>query len=508
MNTFKHFSLRPELMQTLEKLGFSEPTDIQKKALPILLDQDKKVDFHGKARTGTGKTLAFGLPLVNALDTSRSQIQALIVAPTRELVVQISNSLEPFARAIKARIIPIYGGASMVNQCQQLRQGAHIVVGTPGRLLDHLSRRTIDMRTVRIVVLDEADIMLDMGFKEDVDQLLEAAAQDRTIWLFSATVKPGISSLIKTHMKDVVTVDVDSRQSQPVIPAIKQFSIVVAPQNRFSVLQRLIESEIDPYMIIFCSTKIETAHIAEQLSGLGYPAYALHGDMDQKQRNRVIERFRKKEFPILVATDVVARGIDVPGITHVFNYGVPDDIENYIHRIGRTGRAGNTGVAVTIINPNRRRYLERLKNQFGMKIDSMVIPTIDQIVQIKTEKAKQWLMSIAHRELDNTKYLSSLQNSIKECDNQVLAKAMVGLLYDRFFGQLPQVDVELETQAPGHFSERRFSGNRRYNNGGRRFSSRSDRSDRSDRSGRSEYRPMGYQKSFRPTGGSARKRID
>lgn len=491
-NQFRQFSLAPEILQVLDKLGFLQPTDIQQKALPVLLNKGQPVDFHGKARTGTGKTLAFGLPLINAIDASKNSIQAVVVAPTRELVVQIGDSLKTFAGACGVRVVPIYGGASMSLQLQQLSRGAHIIVGTPGRLLDHISRKSIDMRQAKIVVLDEADIMLDMGFKEDVDMILAAAPKDRSIWLFSATVKSGISSLMHSHMKNVVSVDADSKQKQDVTSLIKQYCVMVPMQSRFAALQRLLDAEVDLYCIIFCSTKLETAQIGEQLSAAGYPVQALHGDMDQKQRNRVIERFRKKDFTVLVATDVAARGIDVPGITHVFNYGVPDDIENYVHRIGRTGRAGSHGVAITIVGPQRRRYIERLKNQFGMQIEAIQVPSIDQVVDIKTAKAKQWLMSIAHRELKSTKYLTVLQHAIKECDNTTLANAMVSLLYDRFFGHLLQ-NGEYDFSMPSRNNKRFDDEDDHYKRGSRRRS-------------RDSFRHGGHSENFNRRSNGRRKR--
>ena len=330
MNTFKQLSLHPTILQTLEGMGFTQPTEIQAKALPILLN-DEKVDFFGQAQTGTGKTYAFGLPLMQATNTEHKHVQSLIVAPTRELVVQITESLQKVARPLGIRIESIYGGVSIENQIRAVKRGAHIVVGTPGRLNDHLKRRTLNLSQITTLVLDEADTMLDMGFKDDVDKILSHTNKTRSIWLFSATLKAGISQIMKTYMKHPVLVRLAKKEEKT--ENIKQFHCVVPSRQRLEALCRFIDVNPTFNGFIFCRTKALTAELAEQLSRFGYPAKALHGDMKQNQRNAVIKGFKHKEFPILAATDVAARGIDIDGLTHVINYSFPEDSNSHLQTI-------------------------------------------------------------------------------------------------------------------------------------------------------------------------------
>ena len=351
MITFKDLNLSPESQQTLEKLGFTEPTEIQAKAIPLLLS--KPMDFHGQAQTGTGKTLAFGLPLLQRIDAQDRSTQALVVAPTRELALQICDSLKPFAQAAQISIVTIYGGSPMEEQVRALKRGVQVVIGTPGRLNDHLRRKTLNIGAIKTLVLDEADIMLDMGFREEVEEILKHAPENREIWLFSATVKSGISDLISGYMRDTQTVKVAKKTADAA--TVKQFYCSVPIRQRLPALQRFIESAPDFYGFVFCQTKILTSEIAEQLIRAGYNVGALHGDLSQAQRNLVIKRFKNKEISIVIATDVAARGIDIANLTYVVNYSLPEDLESYVHRIGRTGRAGKTGVAISFIGRSESR---------------------------------------------------------------------------------------------------------------------------------------------------------
>lgn len=431
--SFKNLSLAPNIARALETLGFSKPTEIQSKAIPMLLTS-KKVDFHGQAQTGTGKTLAFGIPLIQTIDETNHTTQALIVAPTRELVVQICQSLKSVAQYMNISIEAVYGGVSMEDQIRALRKGAHIIVGTPGRLNDHLRRKTLNLQTLKTLVLDEADIMLDMGFKEEVDEILKYASNDRQIWLFSATVKQGIHDIMKRHMKNPVSVRVS--QQNVGTSNTSQFFSVVPMRDRIAALSRFIDSVPEFYGFIFCQTKILTAEVAEHLMRRGYKANALHGDMSQVQRNRVIKRFKQKEFTILVATDVAARGIDVSDTTHVINYSLPDDQESYVHRVGRTGRAGKEGVAITFVSHSDVRRIGSLQRMFKLTINPLDVPTADTIAQVRIKQATEYLASTISDREKTTPYHSQLQALVANYSQTELAHAVASFLDEKFLGYI------------------------------------------------------------------------
>lgn len=434
MTNFKELNLLPEIQKALDEMGFNEPTEIQKKAIPLLLAAPK-VDFHGQAQTGTGKTLAFGIPLLQKIDATKPVTQALVVAPTRELAIQIAESITAVAKYLRVKIAVIYGGASMEDQVRQLKQGAHIVVGTPGRLNDHLRRKTLSLAHAKTLVLDEADIMLDMGFKEEVDEILKYAPKDREIWLFSATVKTGIKQLIDTHMKETVAV----RISKTAVGTgkTKQYFCVVPFRARLGALARFIESTPDFYGFIFCQTKMLTSDIAEQLLKRGYNVGALHGDMSQAQRNAVIKRFKAHDLSILVATDVAARGIDVSDLTHVINYSIPEDSESYIHRIGRTGRAGKEGTAITFINKTEVRTIQFIQRKFQVIIDPIDIPSVEQIVKVRITAATEFIKSL--ETVKPLPYFKQAQEIISATPEKDLRTITAHLLYDKF---LKTIDME------------------------------------------------------------------
>jgi len=428
--SFKDLPLHPQILNTLDSLGFIQPTDIQNKAIPLLLNP-KKIDFWGQAQTGTGKTLAFGLPLIQHINAQDKRLQALIVAPTRELVVQIMQSLRPIATPMGITIEAIYGGASMRDQINALKRGVHIVVGTPGRINDHMSRKTLSLSHLAILVLDEADIMLDMGFKDEMDQILAASSPERKIWLFSATTKPGINGIMHEHMHN--TVSVSASKQQVGTANTKQYFTMVPMRNRFAALCRFIDSTPNFYGFIFCQTKILTAELAEKLAAAGYPANALHGDMSQGLRNAVIKKFKDKEFTILVATDVAARGIDVADLTHVINYSLPNDQEGYVHRIGRTGRAGKEGTAISFIgSKNELRHIKHLERKFKVTINPIDVPTAQDIQKVHLRKAADYLQELAqsHTETDISQELTKTVSCYRP---DALAKLVVATLIQKFF---------------------------------------------------------------------------
>ncbi len=432
--TFKDLALAPEIQQALDALGFTTPTEIQQRAIPLLLTPEK-IDLHGQAQTGTGKTLAFGIPLLQKIDKNKRAVQGLIVAPTRELVTQITESLRKTARFTNIIIEPVYGGVSMTDQINALRRGAQIVVGTPGRLNDHIRRKTLSLKDLQILVLDEADIMLEMGFKEEVDIILENSPKNRQIWLFSATVKSGINDIMKHHMKNPVSVRT-SGTGTTTSAQTKQYYCVIQQKYRVEALCRFIDNTPEFYGFIFCPTKILTSEVAERLMHRGYHANALHGDLSQVQRNRIIKKFKEKDFSILVATDVAARGIDVADITHVINYSLPEDLESYVHRIGRTGRAGKTGTAITFINPADRRRITMLERKFKTNIQPLEVPSTQDIAHRKMQEAVSYIKTLIDKDNSKSTYHEQLQAMIDAYPAQEIKLALVAVLYEKFIKHL------------------------------------------------------------------------
>ncbi len=428
MNLFKNFNLKQHIQEALEKLGFTQPTEIQEKAIPLLLN-NKNIDFHGQAQTGTGKTLAFGLPLIHKIDPTINKVQALIVAPTRELASQIVDSLKPILQASGIKICSIYGGVSILRQMNDLKHGVHIIVGTPGRLNDHLRRKTLNLKDLQILVLDEADKMLDMGFKEEIDEILSFAPKNRQIWLFSATVKPGINEIKNFHMKNVETVRINPKNVST--ENTKQYYCMVPMNSRLDALCRFIDSDPEFYGFIFCPTKLLTAEICEKLSSNGYKVNSLHGDMEQFARTRVINQFKEKKFTILVATDVAARGLDVPNITHVINYVLPNDQESYVHRIGRTGRAGKSGIAISFVNNSELRLIKRLNSKFNSQINSINVPSFNDIIKVQISRISEYLKSIVSKEL-NEKYIADLNSAVSNLSQDEIRNALLNILQDKF----------------------------------------------------------------------------
>jgi ATP-dependent RNA helicase DeaD len=440
MNTFKDLNLSAPLQQVLDDLGFTEPTEIQRKAIPLLLAQ-KKIDFHGQAQTGTGKTLAFGIPLLHRIDPSKRKPQALIVAPTRELAVQIKESIVPLARSMDIRLEVIYGGVSMEEQTSALKRGCHIVVGTPGRLNDHLRRKTLVTDEVKTLVLDEADIMLDMGFKEEVDEIMRYVPRTREIWLFSATIKSGIADIMRTHMQEPVSVRASKKQVAT--EGTKQYFCIIPSRTRMQVLSRFIESAPDFYGFIFCQTKLLTSEVAEQLVRRGYNVGGLHGDMSQVSRNLVIKKFKNRELTILVATDVAARGIDVANLTHVINFSIPDDHDSYIHRIGRTGRAGKEGIAITLLTKTEMRSLQYIQRKFNVTIDPIDVPSREVIVKARIEEASRYIAQLGeHTSIDQLKAPEKdLEALVHNLSGEEVRAILARVLHDKFLGSLELDDV-------------------------------------------------------------------
>ncbi len=380
--SFADLGLDEVILKAIEVKGFTAPTPIQVLAIPRLLDGDANVI--AKARTGTGKTAAFGLPLVQELRSDNGHPRALVLVPTRELAIQVATEIESLRSGQFPRTVTVYGGASIVDQLRKLRSGVEVVVGTPGRVIDHLERGSLDLSKIEYFILDEADEMLNMGFIDDIEAIFGKANPDARSLMFSATMPPQILSIASSFLGDYEIVEEESRPEEPILT--EQYWWQVREDDKTEALVRLIDSAQDFYGLVFCQTKADTDAVARELDERHYQAAALHGDIAQSQREKILGRFRNKKTRILVATDVAARGIDVEGLTHVINYALPFDGPTYTHRIGRTGRAGASGIAVTFVRPEERRRLGYLRHHARGEIKEGKIPSVEEVLTIKRER--------------------------------------------------------------------------------------------------------------------------
>lgn len=381
--TFADLQLSVGVLATVAELGYEEPTPIQQQTIQLFIAGR---DVVAQAQTGTGKTAAFAIPIVECVDPDDRQVQALVLAPTRELAVQVAEATHRLGRSKGLTVLPIYGGQPIHRQLHALARGVHVVIGTPGRVLDHLRRGSLDLGGVKTVVLDEADEMLDMGFIEDIESILDAVPAERQIGLFSATIPPRIAALATTYLRNPERISV--APTELTIPAIEQWYIEVTPRNKLDVLSRILDHDEPESAIIFARTKRDVDDLGEALQARGFAAETLHGDLNQVQRDRVMNRFRSGQVELLVATDVAARGLDITGVTHVFNYAVPEDAEAYVHRIGRTGRAGRTGKAITLVQPNEIRLLRIIERIIRQKIRPLRLPTLADVEARRREVLK------------------------------------------------------------------------------------------------------------------------
>ncbi len=374
MTTFSDLALREELLQSLTELGYEEPTPIQAETIPPLV---RGADLLGQAATGTGKTAAFALPLLQRIKLGGPRPRALVLVPTRELAAQVSEAIHKYGRHLGARVLPIYGGAPIVRQIKSLERGVDIVVATPGRAIDHLTRRTLNLQDVEVVVLDEADEMLDMGFAEDIETILDETPATRQTVLFSATMPPRIKHMVKQHLRDPITISVGLGRAEPgVTPKIRQIAYVVNRAQKSAVLSRILDIEQPGQALVFCRTRADVDELTETLNGRGYRAEALHGGLSQEQRTKVLGRLRSETADLLIATDVAARGLDIETLTHVVNFDVPSAPESYVHRIGRVGRAGREGTAITLAQPREHRMLKTIERLTKQPIAIETVPTV------------------------------------------------------------------------------------------------------------------------------------
>lgn len=387
MIKFKELGLSDEILKALEKKGFEEPTPIQKETIPLLLSGSK--DIIGQAQTGTGKTAAFGLPILEKIQKHQKYVQAIIVAPTRELAIQVADEMNSFKTDRKIKIATVYGGQSISQQLRRLKEGVDIVVGTPGRIIDHLNRKSLKLDQAQYVVLDEADEMLNMGFREDIESILEYAHEDRQMLLFSATMPPEILAIAKRFMGDYDIVRV--KKQQLTTNLTDQIYFEVNRNDKFEALSRIVDIEEEFYGIVFCRTKVDVDTVTSRLIQRGYDADALHGDVSQHQRERILRKFKEKQINVLVATDVAARGLDINDLTHVINFSLPQDPESYVHRVGRTGRAGKEGTAITFVTPDEYRKLMYIQRVAKTDIRKEEIPDVKDIISIKKTRIMEEL---------------------------------------------------------------------------------------------------------------------
>ncbi len=377
MTDFSSLGISPKLLEAVSALGFQSPTEVQQKAIPVLLE--KQTDIVVLAQTGTGKTAAFGLPMLQQIDTTSKSTQGLVIAPTRELCVQISKELTKYASSIKGlNIVSVYGGASINDQAKQIKKGAQILVATPGRMQDMIRRKYVNISSIGFCILDEADEMLNMGFKEDITNILSHTPSDKQTWLFSATMPKEVARIAREFMDNPIEITVGTKNAAST--NIKHEYYLVAGRERYNALKRLSDTHPDIYSIVFCRTKRDTQRVAEKLIEDGYSAGALHGDLSQNQRDLVMKAFRAKQIRTLVATDVAARGIDVDNISHVIHYQLPDEIETYTHRSGRTGRASSSGTSMIILTKGELGKIRTLERIINAKISAQEIPDVNAIL--------------------------------------------------------------------------------------------------------------------------------
>jgi ATP-dependent RNA helicase DeaD len=463
--TFKELRLRDEILSAIGELGFEFPMPVQEKVIPFMLEQS--ADLVALAQTGTGKTAAFGLPLLNMIDANRKQVQALVLAPTRELCIQISNDLKNFSKYLHTRVVPVYGGEDIRTQLKQLDQTPQIIVATPGRLIDLIERGKIKLETVDYLVLDEADEMLNMGFKEDIETILARTPESRRTTLFSATMPTEIARIAKKYMKDYEEITVGNRNSGS--DNVSHVYYVSQAKQRYLVLKRIVDLNPDIYGIVFCRTRQETKEVADHLMHDGYNADALHGDLSQAQRDTVMQKFRIRNIQLLVATDVAARGLDVSDLTHVINYNLPDDVEIYTHRSGRTGRANKKGVSVSIIHSKEKFKIKDIERMLKKNFEQQQIPNGLEVCKKQLFHMIDKMQNVDVNEDQIGPYMTQIMNQLEYLDKTELLKRFVSLEFNRFLDYYKDAD-----DLNYHEKERNSSR-------GERDSSRGDRDSRGER---------------------------
>jgi ATP-dependent RNA helicase DeaD len=476
MNNFEELNLNENLISAITELGFEKPTPIQELVIPVLLDSDR--DLVGLAQTGTGKTAAFGLPMLQKVDTKTKHTQGLILSPTRELCIQIAKDLKAYSKNNKGiRVTAVYGGSSIETQISDLNKGVHIVVGTPGRTLDLIKRRRLKVGNIDVVVLDEADEMLSMGFKDDLDAILEGTPDNKQTLLFSATMPAEIARIARKFMNDPVELSAGGKNITA--ENVKHVYYEVQARDRYEALKRIADVNPKIYGIIFCRTRRETKEIADKLIGDGYNADALHGDLSQAQRDSVMGKFRAKHLQLLVATDVAARGLDVTDLTHVINFNLPDENEIYIHRSGRTGRAGKSGISLSILHMREKHKLRAVEKIIGKKFEKLLVPSGKDICG---KQLFSLIEKVEQVEIDETQiepFMDVIYKKLEWLSREELIKKFVSVEFNRFlayYKNAKDLNISDNSRDRGDRGDRRDRGDR-----GDRRERRSDRGERRDR---------------------------
>ena len=480
MNSFKQLGIKDEILQAIYDLGFEKLMPVQAKVLPILLEND--IDIVALAQTGTGKTATFGLPIIEKLDFSTKHTEAIILSPTRELCVQIANDLTNYSKYIdNASVVPVYGGASIENQIKAIKRAAKVIVATPGRMLDLLRRRVIDISEVKYVVLDEADEMLSMGFQEDLDAILAATPKEKNIWLFSATMPKEVEKIARSFMHEPEIITVGTRNSGA--ENVRHFYYLVNAKNRYLALKRIADFYPTIYAIVFCRTKKETQEVADALIKDGYNADALHGDLSQAQRDHVMNKFRNKNIQMLVATDVAARGLDVFNLSHVINYNLPDETEQYIHRSGRTGRADKDGISIAIVNLKEKHKIRQIEKIIGAEFIMAKVPNGKEVCQ---KQLFQIISKMENVDLSNedeiASFLPEIYTRLEWLSKEDLIQRFVSIEFNRFldyYRNAPDLNVDERSER----SERKSKSSERTrrDDGDRDSRDNRDNRDRTDR---------------------------
>jgi len=467
MNPFINLGIRHDIVNAISELGFENPTPIQEQSIPVLLTGSN--DFVGLAQTGTGKTAAFGLPLLELLDFEENYPQALVLCPTRELCLQITNDIKNYSKKMgNVNVVAVYGGASISDQLRQIKRGVQIVVATPGRMLDIINRKAIDFTKVKFVVLDEADEMLNMGFQEDIDSILSTTPDTKKTWLFSATMPTEVRRIAKKYMNEPFELTMGTKNTGNA--NIEHEYYIVRARDKYAAFKRIVDFNPDIFGIVFCRTKIETQDIAEALLKDGYNADSLHGDLSQQQRDKVMKRYRDRSLQLLIATDVAARGIDVNDVTHVINYSLPDEVENYTHRSGRTARAGKTGVSISIINAKELGKIRQIERGLGKKFVKAEIPTGFDVCEKQLFSIVHKVHNVTVNEEQIEQYLPRIMEEFKDMTKEDFIKRFASIEFNRFldyYQNAPDLNAPLEE--------------------GRRFERDGERAPRGEGGGKSEY---------------------
>ncbi len=463
MNKFEQLGLSESLLKAILDLGFENPTEVQEKAIPLLLEKD--TDMVALAQTGTGKTAAFGFPVIQKIDASNKNTQALILSPTRELCLQITNEIKNYSKYEKGiNVVAVYGGASITDQARDIRRGAQIIVATPGRMQDMINRGLVNISQIDYCILDEADEMLNMGFYEDIVNILSTTPDEKSTWLFSATMPAEVARIGKQFMKDPIEITVGAKNSGSATVS-HEFYLVNA-RDRYEALKRLADSNPDIFSVVFCRTKRDTQAVAEKLVEDGYSAAALHGDLSQAQRDGVMKSFRGRQIQMLVATDVAARGIDVDNITHVVNYQLPDEIETYTHRSGRTGRAGKLGTSIVIVTKSELRKISSIERIIKQKFEEKTVPSGIEICEIQLLHLANKIKTVeVDHEIDS--YLPAINSVLEDLSKEELIKKMVSVEFNRFINYYKKTrDISNQSNSERRDRDDRDGGARESNNGG------------------------------------------